>query len=550
MPAVTSTILSNGQAMDPTYALISLDVEKEVGRIPRAELRIADGSAAKRQFVISDTPFFEPGARIQIKLRYEGEEDQTVFVGVVVRHGVEASSSGSRLVVCCKDAAVKLTSARKSAVYRQQSDCDIFKQIIEGAGLTVGKLPSSKPVHDEMVQYAATPWDFLLSRAEALGLVVVADAGTLSVHKLAEVAKVSGDAKYKFEYGMGRVIDFEFEADAESQPEAVESVAWDVKEQKTTDPQQAGEVALTPGNLHGGKLGQALGTGTLALSHVVPMAQDELRAWADARLARSRLSLLRGRLTLPGFAALNLLDPIEILGVGQRWNGKTVVTALRQRVDASGWVTLVQFGLPSEPFYRQPNMLDAPAAGLLPAVTGLQLGVVANFEADKDDELRVKVTVPSLQGAKTKELWARLASPDAGNGRGYCFRPETGDEVVLGFLNGDPRSPVILGAFFGSKNAAPAAMGSPCKENHQHGIVTKKGTTIGFVDSEKPKVFIKTAGENVLLLDDEAEGISLTDQHKNSITMGKDGIVITSAKDITLNAKGNVTIKGSKVDIQ
>src|SRR5215510_14885612 len=105
MPAVTPTILSGGTAMDPTYDLVSIDIRRECNRIPQAELRVLDGNAATREFPVSDSGFFDPGAEIEIKLRYEGDEDATVFKGPVVRHGMETSDRGSVLVIVAKDAA-------------------------------------------------------------------------------------------------------------------------------------------------------------------------------------------------------------------------------------------------------------------------------------------------------------------------------------------------------------------------------------------------------------------------------------------------------------
>jgi phage gp45-like len=51
-------------------------------------------------------------------------------------------------------------------------------------------------------------------------------------------------------------------------------------------------------------------------------------------------------------------------------------------------------------------------------------------------------------------------------------------------------------------------------------------------------------------LDDDAEKVEVVDQHGNKITMSKDGIVIKSAKDVKIDANGNVEIKGTKVDVK
>lgn len=545
MPVVTATILSNGKAIPPHWDVLSIDICREVGRIPSAAVRIADGDAAQQQFAVSNEAFWAPGAAIEIKLRYETQEDVTVFRGVVMRHGVEASASGSVLVVTCKDAAARLTAARRSAVFRDKSDSAILKELITAADLELGSIPDTSPTHAEMVQYDCTPWDFICSRADVQGLLVAVEDGKVWMKKMA----VPGSPQHHLRYGLDEIFDLEIEADASHQPEAVESVAWDLKQHQPTSASKAEDVQLSPGNLDGAKLGEAVGNGTRRLCHPVPLAEEELAAWANAGMARSRMALLRGRLSIPGDGAFKLLDVVRISGVGQRFNGKAVLTGLRHRVDAAGWLTDVQFGISPERFVQKPDILDAPAAGLLPAVNGLQIGIVADFEEDPDKELRCKVILPGVDAKKDAAVWARLAGPDAGSGRGYLFRPEPNDEVVVGFLNGDPRCPVILGSLFGSKNPPPEALGPIDDKNEKRGIVTKKGLKIGFVDGDETSLYIETKKAKVLL-DDGNETLSLTDKHGNSITLDKDGIVIKSAKALTLEAADAVQIKGSEVDVK
>src|SRR6185503_836971 len=150
------------------------------------------------------------------------------------------------------------------------------------------------------------------------------------------------------------------------------------------------------GNLDGKKLAGALGFAAQSLLHPVPLAAEELQAWADARMMRSRMSLLRGRLATPGFSDIQLLDVMEIDGVGKRFNGKTLVTGIAHRVDADGWRTDVQFGLAARAFHLEQDIGDAPAAGLLPGINGLHIGVVDKFEEDPDKEFRVKLILPGI----------------------------------------------------------------------------------------------------------------------------------------------------------
>lgn len=546
MPVVTPTIVSGSATMPVTYQLVSIDIQSEIDRIPQAEIRVVDGSAVNRTFEVSDTAFFEPGADIEIKLRYEGGSDDSVFLGRVVRHSIESSRQGSILVVGLRDVAISLHGARKSAVFAKMDDSAILDKLLTGTEVTLGSVDAPSITHGNMVQYQCTTWDFILTRADALGLAVVVEAGTLSLKKKA----LSGSAKKKFECGIDEIFDLDLEADASQQFAAIASTAWDPKTQALTSPSQAESVTLSPGNLDAATLAKAVGNSSQALTHAVPVAENELQAWADGQMARSRLAMLRGRVSVPGLATLKLLDVIELAGMGKRFSGTTLITGIRHRVDRAGWRTDIQVGGQPEGFVERTSVQPPPASGLLPAARGLQIGVVADYEEDSDGELRVKVLLPSVDMEKTSAVWARLATPDAGSGRGFYFRPEPKDEVIVGFLNDDPRCPIILGSLFGSKNTQPTSMGAPTAENQKRGVVSKKGITLGFIDADKPSAFIATPKGNKLLIDDSAGGISLTDQNGNSITLDKNGITITSAKALTITASKDVAISGSKVNIK
>ncbi len=543
--SITTTILSQGKALDPEYELLSIDTSKEVNRIPDATLTLIDGDAAGGTFPISDTKSFEPGTEIEIKLRYDDDPDNTLFKGLVVRHSVELGDGGSVLTVEMQDKAVKLTQPRKSFVYRDLSDDAIIGKVVQAAGLKKGTIDKTQPKHPEIVQYYCSDWDFVLSRADVQGLVVVADDGEISAKKVA----LSGAVKYTFEYGISSIVNFEIEIDAGSQQEKIESLAWDPKQQKLTQPAQAKAFKLSQGNLDGGKLAKTLGFDSGTLSHPVPVDPKELQAWADARMARNRLAMIRGRLAVPGLPDIKPLDIVEIKKLGARFNGKSLVTGVRHRVSKQGWQTDLQFGLSPDGYCARENIVDFAAAGLLPGVHGLQIGVVDTFEADPDKEFRAKVILPGID-EKTGSVWARLAMPDAGKERGFFFRPEAGDEVAVGFLNNDPRQPVVLGSLYSSKNAPFSEIEAPSEKNLQKAIVTRQGTTIGFSDDDKASVYIETPSKNRIEFSDDSEMVEISDQHGNSITMDKNGIKLKSSKDLAFEASGNVEIKGAKVDVK
>jgi uncharacterized protein involved in type VI secretion and phage assembly len=138
-------------------------------------------------------------------------------------------------------------------------------------------------------------------------------------------------------------------------------------------------------------------------------------------------------------------------------------------------------------------------------------------------------------------LWARLGGLYASNAVGTAFYPEIGDEVVVGFMNEDPRFPVVLGSVYSKKFAPPYP---PDQENKIKGLKTKSKIELTFDDTDKI-VTIKTPGGHQFVMDDKQGSITITDSNKNSVELGKSGIVVDGASNIDIKAKGNITINAS-----
>ena len=393
---VTTTILSNGIEMNPEYNLMSIDIIKEANKIPFAQLILLDGDASQQKFAISNTDFFKPGNELEIKLRYEDRvrDEATVFQGIIIKHSVRADLYRSYLSIDLKDAAIKLTTQRKSTVFREMTDTEIIKKIIQETGLKFISTANTQAKHQEMVQFYCTDWDFILSRADANGCWVLADDGEITLQK----PELKGRPKHTFEYGIRDIYEFEMEADLSHQYTSVESMTWDVKTQEISPPQKAKSFSLTQGNLNPDKLAKTLNADNYQLVTLGQLDKQEMQAWADAKLLKSRLSMLQGRLKVPGFADIKPGDIMEVAGIGERFKGKTLVSAIRHQVNEQGWQTDVQFGLSANWFTQQNNdIIDTPASGLVPAINGLQIGIVDKYEDDPDKQYRVKVNIPSIE---------------------------------------------------------------------------------------------------------------------------------------------------------
>ncbi|MCK6692466.1 MAG: phage baseplate assembly protein V, partial [Thermoanaerobaculia bacterium] len=255
---------------------------------------------------------------------------------------------------------------------------------------------------------------------------------------------------------------------------------------------------------------------------------------------RERMSGMQGTVTFFGNAKPKLNTLIEMKGFGKRFNDNALITAVRHSVRGGLWQTTVGFGLPPEWYYEQ-RAVSAPAAGgLLPVISGLQNGTVKKIDADPDGQFRIQVDVPVIAPAGAG-IWARMAHFYATSGKGSFFLPEVGDEVVLGFLNDDPRFPVILGMLYSSKIKPPY---TPDNKNQFKAIVTKNELKIEFNDEDKV-LTVKTPGGNEFVLSDKDKSITLKDQNGNKMEMTNSGITMNSAKDITIKANGKINLQAA-----
>jgi uncharacterized protein involved in type VI secretion and phage assembly len=125
-----------------------------------------------------------------------------------------------------------------------------------------------------------------------------------------------------------------------------------------------------------------------------------------------------------------------------------------------------------------------------------------------------------------------VASLDAGKERGAFFRPEIHDEVIVGFINDDPRDAVVLGMLHSSNKPAPITAKDV---NHEKGFTTRSKMHISFNDDTKT-IKIDTPAGNSITLDEQGTKIEVVDQNKNKLVMNSSGISMESPMKIDIKA--------------
>lgn len=261
-------------------------------------------------------------------------------------------------------------------------------------------------------------------------------------------------------------------------------------------------------------------------------------------MLKSEYAKIRGEAKFQGN---NLVDPgkyITLNGLGGRFNGDYLISGVNHDLSDGNWITEVTVGLSPFWFIEEPDVMAPPAAGMLPGVRGLFNGTVKKMYDDPDSQFRILVEVP-LFDQSGQGIWARLANFYSTSGAGAFFLPEVGDEVVLGFLNEDPRSPVILGSMYSNTKIQPYQGLQPNENNSIKAIVSKSKINIEFDDQNKV-LTIQTPAKNTMIYSDQDKKITIKDEHSNSIEMSAAGITIKSPKDINIHADQKINLTGTQ----
>ncbi len=533
----TFTILVEGQEINEAYGVKSIFIEKAINRVSHARIVLFDGNPSDENFEISESEEFLPGKKIKIKLGYHTDEE-IAFEGMVTAQSIEVRSYShkvsSLLTVTCHDEAFKMTMVRKSANFKDKKDSEVITSLIGGYGLskTVG---TTSYKHPNLVQYNSTDWDFMLSRADASGFVVINDAGKLDIDK----PEVSGAEVLDLNYGTN-VIDFTGVIDSRVQVDSVSFKSWDGTQLKLISGEGSEPSTNSQGNITAKKLAETGGKQKIELVTSTPEESSMLKGWANAHLLHARLAKIKGSVTFTGSTKVIPGKLVKLEGFGDRFNGTAYVSSVTHDLSEGSWKTTTGFGLDHKTFTDNDHISGPGAFGLLPEISGIHIGKVKKIDSDPNGEYRVLVDVPVIK-ENGDGIWARLSSMYASKDIGMYFFPEVDDEVILGFLDEDPRFAVILGSLFGKKNKPPF---TPEKNNTNKAIITKSKLKIDF-DEEKKIINIETPGGQKISLNDDDKSLILQDQNKNKVTLDNSGIELSSGKDIALSAKGKITLSAT-----
>ena len=164
---------------------------------------------------------------------------------------------------------------------------------------------------------------------------------------------------------------------------------------------------------------------------------------------------------------------------------------------------------------------------------------------DPEGLSRVQIRLLSFDGPDNQDaaIWARVAVPFAGNDRGGFFIPDVDDEVLVSFVNGDPRLPIVIGGLWSGSASVPEQLGGSGDRVDRWTITGKAGTRIAIVEEQPSEATISFTTPG---------GVSgeLTDAGGGKIEFRISGTTVTyDPQGVTVNTSMNVKVQATQVEI-
>ena len=134
--------------------------------------------------------------------------------------------------------------------------------------------------------------------------------------------------------------------------------------------------------------------------------------------------------------------------------------------------------------------------------------------------------------------WCRICNLYAGNGYGSVWHPEEGDEVLVAFMHGDMRWPIVLGGLYNGQDAPPTVRSD---SSDQKLFRTKAGHQITLDDT--------SGSEKIVVVDKSGKNSIVIDTVANSITIAAEGKLTLTGNGIEIKSDAEVTVTGTSINL-
>ncbi|GAA4572686.1 VgrG-related protein [Planotetraspora kaengkrachanensis] len=496
------------------------------------------------------------GAKVTLKAQTSDPGPPVpLMTGEVAGLTLDLDAAGTITEVRGFDEAHRLMRGRRVAAYPNMTVGDVVRQVARRANIPVGRIDPLPGVggrlHTQLSQDNVSDWTFLTRLADRVGAQVGVAEGRLFFRLPTPPSGAPGPSEKAEQNPLvleadANLISLRASVTAASQAAEVEVRGWDYEHKQEIT--ATATPALKEAGADPAELGRTFAAPTVLAGVSGHRTQAEVKAAADALAADLGGTAVELDGVAKGNPRLRAGVAVSLAGVGAPFAGKYTLSGTRHLFSPStGYTTAFTVsGRQDRSLYGLTSRgASGTAHGLVPAI-------VSNIK-DPLAMGRVCLTFPWLSGEFTSG-WARVALPGAGRDRGLELLPEVGDEVLVGFENGDFDSPYVLGGLHNGTDTAPRLsaeiVDGTSGQVAVRALVSRAGHRLELV--EKPgAVRLSTGDEQVTLTLDEKSGAVVIKAAKGvTVDAGSGSVEVTATSGITLDAgAGPLELKGSRVTV-
>lgn len=552
----TPTIKVGGStlASDVISQLISMRAERSVYLPARVSLRFFD-----QFYALFDRLDVNVGDELEVLLPASDSSVVTVFLGKVSQVGIEqgdqAGDATQRVMVEAQDVSHRLANASDFTTYLDHTSSDIVAEIAGRHGLTAVTDATSDKAY--RIQ-TSTDLHFLTQLASGIGFEWFVHGDELHFRKRPQ------DAGPELSPKDGTLRAFSASFDGARAPGTVTVTGWDPAAQASVSGSWKAsatppvEVLRADSDFAKAQYDHAVSSFGGDLTVPTEGAEDAKSATDRSEVIGQDLA--RHGVSISGTTVCNpAVEPgklVSLSGVGSKLAGDYYVTEVTHEY-GEGRELLTRFASHGPPS----DLATDPSRASGPNDTWSGRGLVAAYVTSIKDPKklgRIKVTYPSLLDQHESE-WARVITPGAGQDRGLDFRPEVGDEVVVGFERGHVDKPLVLGGLWSEKFKPPF---DDIVEDSGDGVVSKRviasrvGHSITIADGDSPEDrhidIALNDGDTFVYVGEDKISIEAPSGNPIELKAGSASLTITDGGDLKIKAASlDVDVDGSaKIDAQ
>lgn len=527
-------------------ALLDATIEDELNLPDACELVFRDPVRA-----VMGRGAFDLGKELVVRLVSEATPSGApIFEGEITALEAEVDRDASLTVIRALDPLHRLQRGTHTETYLDMTYGDIVSAVVQRHGLDLGDAGSNTVVHEAVVQFNETDWEFVTRLASRIGHEVVVVDGEVAFREPPTADDAPPDGEVDTDRGRqlvvgGNVLQLRSSISGGEQVREVAVRGWDPQAREPVEGVVAAGSSAdsAAAGLGSADVAEKLQGGTLVLTPAVESAEvasDE--ATALMQQLGSAVAELEG--VVFGNPDLRAGRSISLVGVGEPFDGKYVLTSCRHTfTPTTGYRTAFRVS------GRQNRTLLGVIGGSGRTGRNRIDGVVSAVVTDVDDPqglARVKLTFPWLAEGVASH-WARVAMLGAGSERGLVILPEVDDEVLVAFEHGDPRYPVVIGGLYNGQDKPPVRL-VDSGAVLTRALVSRTGHRIELHDDDET-VEISTGDTNHLIILDAANRKLVIDSSGDVEVKSQTNVLVKSAQGLTLESEGALELRGMGVTI-